>query len=220
MYKITNSDLFDKLYCLHHFGIKHQTREIFVVPFSENPEEAEVDHKMAEKFIQNLSILHSLSHNPILIHMITCGGSWEYGLAMYDAIKTSPCYITTLSYAHARSMSSIIIQAADRRILMPNCSFMVHSGTYTATSTVQAALSSTEQLKRENKDMLNIYAEKCLGAEQFKYRSIHQIVKYIDMKIKNKGDWFMSSEEAVEFGFADGIFGEDKFGSVEKLLED
>ena len=45
-----------------------------------------------------------------------------------DAIKICNSYITMVSYGQAESMSSIILQAADKRIMMPNAHFMCHYG--------------------------------------------------------------------------------------------
>ena len=44
-----------------------------------------------------------------------------------------------------------------------------------------------------------------------------QTVAYINRKIRDKSDWYLSAEEAVDYGFADGILGEKGFETMEKI---
>ena len=62
--------------------------------------------------------------------MHSVGGEWSDGMAIYDAISMSRSYITIIAYGQAESMSSIIFQAADRRLITPNTYFMSHYGSY------------------------------------------------------------------------------------------
>ena len=52
-----------------------------------------------------------------------------------------------------------------------------------------------------------MYAEKCVKAKFFKDRedSISKVKAYIKRKL-DKGDWYMTSEEATNYGFIDGIY--------------
>ena len=46
-------------------------------------------------------------------------------MAIFDAIKICRSHVTILVYGQAESMSSIILQAADKRIMMPNSTLYV-----------------------------------------------------------------------------------------------
>ena len=109
---------------LHNFSIDVQAREVYLNShIADCEEESGVDWRMATKFNKNIRLLTTgpLREQPVLIHMHTVGGNWEDGLAIYDIIKScTSTHITIIAYAHARSMSSIIFQAADTRIFMPN----------------------------------------------------------------------------------------------------
>lgn len=218
--KGVSSELGELVECVHDYSIHVATRQLFVAPENDDAESAEVDHKMAERLIKNLKILDSLGHDPILIHMITCGGDWNYGMAMYDAIKYSQSYITTLSYAHARSMSSIIIQAADCRLLMPSTTFMVHQGTLGYDGSYLSSISSVEQAKKDDKIMMDIYLNKCKDGPFFKKKNNTEtsIRRYLSSKIKQKGDWYLSPGEAVDLGFADNILGIKPYEDLSKLI--
>lgn len=167
-----------------------------------------VDYRMSSKFIKNLNILTLSSKDPIFIHMNTIGGEWSYGMAIYDAIKKCPCHITIVAYSWARSMSSIIFQAADKRILMPYACFMIHWGTYSDSGHYLTVKSGMEFGQKTEKMMLDIYSEKCVDGPFFKSQNmnVQDVSKYIEDKIITKSDWWLTAEEAVHYGFADQVF--------------
>ena len=144
----------------HHFGIDIKANEIDLMgePDYIGVQDGEpgVEYAMANKFIKNLNIMIRSTDAPILIHMKTNGGFWEEGMAIYDAIKACPNEVCILNYTHARSMSSIILQAADRRVMMPHSTFMYHMGTMGYEGTVKQFLTEVEQLKIANEQMLDI----------------------------------------------------------------
>jgi ATP-dependent protease ClpP protease subunit len=55
--------------------------------------------------------------------------------------------------------------------------------------------------------MLNIFASKCVNGKFFQERgyNLSKTKSYIKRKMKN-GDWYLSSQDAVYYGFADGIY--------------
>lgn len=162
-----------------------------------------VEYILANRFIRNLNLCMRVNQDkPILIHMKTCGGDWHEGMAIYDAIKSCPNPITILNYTHARSMSSIIFQAANKRIMMPHSIFMFHDGTLALDGTVKQVYSSVEQSKQTDKIMLDIYAQamRRTGAK------IGVSKKWLRTQMDKKEDVFLSAAEAVKYGFADGIF--------------
>ena len=111
-------------------NVDTDTRTIYMGSAGYTYDEGEtgVDHFMAEYLIKGMHSLESKNKKPILIIMNNPGGDWYHGMAIYDAIKSSPCECTIKVYGHAMSMGSIILQAADNRIMMPNSRFMIHYG--------------------------------------------------------------------------------------------
>ena len=201
---------------LHTFNINCNTREIFLHGYiSDTWEDVEVDHRMANTFLKNMSALENENHKPILIHQCTCGGDWNYGLAIYDRIKASPCYVTVLAYAHARSMSSIIPLAADRKIIMPNATYMIHHGSTVLSGETQTVISDAKQCELETEQMLDIYIEVCKNSEFFKKWTHKCIKNWLLNKIKV--DWYLSARESVKYGFMDAVFGDSGFETMFKL---
>lgn len=205
---------------IHVHSVNMDTREIFLHGYiGDGDEEPGVDWRMGAQFTKNIRYLESLSKDSILIHMHTIGGSWNDGMAIYDSIRASQCYITILAYAHARSMSSIILQAADRRAMMLHADFMIHYGDMTLDTNTTSALTFAEWQKQSNWTMLELYAAACKQAEYFKEWSHSKIISFLDRKMKDKQEWYLTAQDAVKYGFADGVLGDETFPSLAKLRE-
>lgn len=125
-----------------------------------------VDHVMAAYFIKGMHFLESRGKANICIIMNNIGGDWYHGMAIYDAIKCSPCVCTVKVYGYAMSMGSIILQAADERVMMPNSRFMIHYGTDGVYSHAKIAEKWGEEAKRNNHDMENIYLDMMMAKEE------------------------------------------------------
>ena len=141
--------------------------------------------------------------------MKTWGGFVEEGFALYDAIRFCSCYVTILSYTHARSMSSIILQAADKRVLMPNSYFMIHWGTYAFSGGHRQMLSWAEFEKKMEPRFLAVYLNKMEGSNYFKHRSRQGIETRLRAKMGSKTDIILTPEEAISWGLADEVFDGD-----------
>lgn len=169
-----------------------------------------VEYAMAAKFIKNMNILmRKNSTMPILIHSFTCGGDWSFGMAIYDMIRSCPVPVTILNYAEARSMSSIIFQAANKRVMMPNSVFMFHRGTLGVSGTVTQVESSVEFNKLTEVTMLDIYVRSMKRSGKFSRKSKEYIREWLVDQMNKKEDVYLTAEQTVEYGLADYIFGED-----------
>lgn len=168
-----------------------------------------VEYQMATRLIKNLGILSGENpKRPILIHMKTCGGHWEEGMAIYDAIAACPNPITILSYTHARSMSSLILQAADKRVLMPHSYFLFHEGALELSGTNKGVLANAEWIKEViAPTMLKIYSGVLERAGKFSGWSPDRIQQMLRENMDKKEDVILTAWEAVEWGFADEVFG-------------
>ena len=200
------------IYDAHMFGVIIDTREIFVTPGMESDM---IDFTVAYQFICNLRLLNSIGSGTILVHMITCGGDWNYGMAMYDAIKEScddpkSSDIICLSYAHARSMSSIIPQAATWRILQPHADYLVHYGEYADEGNFTNVMAGADWYKKSNETMMKCYSRRMIYGEfaQKQEWGEDKIIRWLRAQIDKKQEFYMTPQEAVFRGFADGILGD------------
>jgi len=214
MVKRTTPANSEPLFNIHEYNCNPPTREIYLHSYynSESNDEIGVDFRMATTFAKNLNLLNHQNSTNILVHMHTVGGDWNDGIAIYNNVLFSIAPITILAHAHARSMSSIILQAADTRVLMPDADFMIHHGYIGEEGVTTAVESSIAHNKRLTKRMLAIYALKCIDGEYFKkHKSMTpaKVMTFLNRQIEKYVDWWMTAEEAVDYGFADGILGRD-----------
>lgn len=213
------------VYDVHMFGLIIDTREIFISSnLNESIEDSMIDHVVFSNFIKNLRILNSIGNDPILIHLGTCGGDWNYGIAIYDAIKEScddenSSDIIVLSHASARSMSSVIPQAASLRIIMPNADYLVHYGSSGYIGNHRSFVSEAQQAEESNDTMLQIYVNRIKNSDFFinKQWTEKQIMNWLKHNIDKKQEFYMTAREAVEKGFADAVLGDKGYESIDRL---
>lgn len=188
-------------------------------------EEPGVDYRMAARFIKNIDMLtsdktkvddgnYNISYKgsePIIIIMSTFGGDWNYGMAIYDAIKACKSHTTIIAYSWARSMSSIILQAADHRVMMPHADFMIHMGDMVYNGNYTAVKSDIEHEVLSENVMLDIYTEKCVEGQFFEEQgmSVIEVKDYLIEKMAKKVDWWLTAKKAVYCGFADEVYGDN-----------
>ena len=162
---------------------------------------------MSTMFIKNIRALEKKSQDPITIHMNSIGGEWSDGMAIYDAISLSKCYVTIIVYGQAESMSSIILQAADERIITPNSYFMIHYGSSDASGDYLNVQNLAKYEQAICDKMIDIYSQSCIGGKFFKDKygtNVSSVKKFLHRKLK-QGDWYLGSQESVLYGFTDKV---------------
>lgn len=206
---------------IHTHNIDPLNREIYLHSYlSDNEEEGGVDYKSAVIFEKNLRYLNLLSLEPILVHMHLPGGDWQDCLGMYDAIKSSKAKVIILAYSKAESSSSVLLQAADLRILMPNTNVLIHYGSFSMDAEhSKAAVSGIQWNERECDKMIDVFTDRCMNSNICKEKNWKKMMarKHIVSQLANKCDWILTAQEAVDYGFADGILGSKKYPNIDYL---
>lgn len=202
------SNIRDTIGEIHNYGIDVKNREIYLHSVKDGGEDDPgVDYRMAINFVKNIRHLDSLNNNEIRINMQSVGGGWQAGMSIYDAIRACKSYVTIVAYGQAESMSGVILQAADNRLMSPHSHFMAHFGSTDCSGDYLSAQKWADLDKWNLEIMLNIFSSKCSETgEFFKERNYNfsKIKQYIKRKMKD-GDWYLVANDAVQFGFADGI---------------
>ena len=106
-------------------------------------------------------------------------------------------------------MSSIILQAATRRVLMPHSIFLFHLGTSGYDGDTQAVMSQTDWEKQIIiPQMLRAYAERLRATRWGKFYRVDlaKIERWLTKKMRRHNDVYLTAEQAVEIGFADEVF--------------
>lgn len=217
--KILNNE--NELYQLHNYNIDTKNREVFLHSYIESEEEPGVDYRSAINFEKNIRYLNSLSIEPILVHMHMPGGVWGDCMGIYDTIKTSKSKIIIVAYGSVESASSVILQAADLRILLPNTNVLIHYGSISVDNEHKAALSWVQWSEKESQKMIDIFTEKYILSDIAKSKNLKRLIakKHIQSQLANKCDWILTAQEAVNYNFADGVLGSKRFSSIDSLRD-
>ena len=202
-------------YALDNWHTHRVDRENFIIYVGSDPRhdanhhegEMGVEHAMADRFEMNLNILtHIDAKRPILVQMGTCGGDWYAGMQMFSAILTATNPITVLGTRHNRSMSSIIPLAADRFVMRPPAQYMFHYGTDAYEGHAGEPLWTWfEEAKKFNDMMLRIYVARLKDQGKHKHWHPAKIRHMLEDSLRRRSDVFLSTDEAVQWGFADGV---------------
>jgi ATP-dependent Clp protease protease subunit len=161
-----------------------------------------VDDDMFHEMVENVSDWYAESVKPIVFRIHSPGGDAFAGLAIYDFIVslqgTTP--VTTIGLGSVASMASVLLQAGEQRLLTPHAQVLIHESRFFQED--QPVLEKVTDMKdrmvlelRMEGQMLDILAarstlEKDEVAARF-YRK----------------DWWLTADEAVEYGFADFVVG-------------
>jgi ATP-dependent protease ClpP protease subunit len=206
---------------IHNYNLDTKNREIFLHSYiCDAEEEPGVDYRVATIFEKNIRYLNTISIEPILIHMHLPGGMWSDCLGIYDAIKFSRSKTIMLAYGSVESASSVILQAPDLRILMPNTNVLIHYGSFSINDEhSKAAASSVQWNERECDKMIDIFTDKCFCSTMAKEKNWKRMMakKHIVSQLANKCDWILTAVEAVEYNFADGVLGSKKYSNIDEI---
>jgi ATP-dependent protease ClpP protease subunit len=166
-----------------------------------NGDESGCDSLMAERFIKNMYLL-SQSNKAITVLMNNIGGDEYHCMAIYDAIKSSPAKVAIMVFGHAMSAGSIILQAADLRIMMPNAVQMVHYGTWGTYTHAKTAQKHAAEGQRFDSWMEQLYLSRMREVD--KKIKLSRVQKMLDH------DTYLTAEESVALGLADQVYGKSK----------
>lgn len=160
----------------------------------------EVSDESSADIVRKLLYLDMLDHEKeITLYMSTPGGSISAGMAVYDTMKLIKAPVKVVVVGIAMSMGSILLSAAPkgRRFLFPSARVMIHQplimGEMSGTA-VDMHIQAME-LERMREELNKILAE-ASG------QPLEKIAADTDR------DFFMTAQEAVDYGLADGIITE------------
>lgn len=149
----------------------------------------------AAYFVDQLTAFEYLEVGvPINVYINSGGGAVDSALAMYDAMTTCSCPIRTIGMGTVASAATLLMAAGDKgnRVLTQNCRVMIHQVS-TAMSGNSAELTNEIEEVLRLQEIYNRIFAKHTG------RKLAQIEKDIKM------DFFMSAQQAIDYGVADRI---------------
>ena len=138
--------------------------------------------------------MEAISDEPITMYINSPGGSIVDGLAIYDIIQAIKPVVRTICVGMAASMASILLCAGSKgeRCILPNGEVLIHQpsgGTY---GTAADMTIDIERINRLKNKLYNILA-KHTG------QSVDKIIQ------DSQRDFWLTAEEALEYGIVDKI---------------
>lgn len=214
--KSTSSDLINDVHT-HSLDVKN--RYIYIHGhFGDHPEDTEptIDYRVCNKFIKNMNIL-SATNEPIFVFLSSCGGSVEYGFSIFDLIKNSNSHIICIGHGFVASLSTILMQAADTRLIYPNTTFLVHDMSIAMEGKRLEVINDVNASKKLFEKILDIYIEKMKDGKKFQGKSLSQIRTFLVKRLRNTPEIYLSAEEALNWGLIDGIIGTTGYNDLESI---
>ena len=165
-----------------------------------------ISDEAAEEFGQALVAMsierEGDANKPITVYINSGGGSVGAGLAMMQMIyRMRELYgvtINTVVTGYAYSMGAIVFQAGDRRELGSFSTLMLHSPRWFLSGDDEQVFNDYAVLSKHYKSLVsNIFAQ----------RTGKNSVQWWQDFIYSGRDRFLTSDECIELGLADAIYG-------------
>jgi ATP-dependent Clp protease protease subunit len=159
--------------------------------------EGEVHDQMANLIVGQLLFLESEdASRDITMFINSPGGSVTAGMAIYDTMQFIKPDVSTYVMGQACSMGSLLAQAGatGKRFILPNARHMIHQPSGGARGQATDMQIQVNEILEMKKNLTNIYVKHNSRGKD--YETLAR-----DME----RDYFMSANQAVEYGLADRV---------------
>lgn len=159
--------------------------------------DTEVSEHTASLLVAQMLFLES--DNPdkdISLYINSPGGSVTAGMAIYDTMQFIRCDVQTIVMGQACSMGSLLATAgaAGKRWILPNARHMIHQPSGGASGQATDIQIQAREIQKMKEYLTNIYV---------RHNTSGKI--YEELSADMERDFFMSAQEAVDYGLADKI---------------
>ena len=123
------------------------------------------------------------------------GGSVTAGMAIYDTMNYIKCPVRTVCIGMAASMGAFLLMAGEKgkRLALPNSEIMIHQPSGGASGQATDVTIHAKWLLRTKEKMNKMMAE-----------MTNQPLEKVEHDVER--DYFMSAQEALEYGIIDEIY--------------
>ena len=154
----------------------------------------EIDDGSANSIIAQLLYLDGISHDDISLYINSPGGSITAGMAIYDTMNFISSKVSTICIGMAASMAAFLLSSGEKgmRYCLKNSVVMIHQplgGAQGQATEIKIAAERIIKLKKHLNKILSL--------------NTNQSIEKIENDTER--DYFMSSNEALEYGIIDKI---------------
>lgn len=156
----------------------------------------EINPQVANIINAQLLYLESVdSKKDIMLYINSPGGDVYSGMSIYDTIQFIKPDVSTICIGMAASMGSMLLAAGakGKRFALPNSMIMIHQ------PLVQGMSGQATDIEIHAKELLRIKK----NLSQILADRTGKPIKQIDQDVER--DYFMTAEEAKDYGLVDGI---------------
>ena len=157
----------------------------------------EIDDNTANIVVAELLYLDSLSNEEISLYINSPGGSITSGMAIYDTMNFIKSDVSTICIGMAASMAAFLLSSGqkEKRYALPNSEVMIHQPLGGASGQATEIKIAAERILNLKNKLNKILA-----------KNTNQNRKKIEKDTER--DYFMSAEEAKNYGLIDKILKE------------
>ena len=160
----------------------------------------EIDDASANTVVAQLIYLEAKNpEKDICVYINSPGGSVTAGMAIYDTMKYVKCDVSTICVGLAASMGAFLLAAGTKgkRFCLPNSEVMIHQPLGGARGQASDIEITAKHIMRTKKKMIEMLSE-----------NTSQPIKKVEKDVDR--DYYMSADEAVEYGIVDKVITRDK----------
>lgn len=156
-----------------------------------------VDEHSANLVVAQMLFLEAEDPNKdILFYINSPGGVVTEGMAIYDTMQLIKPDVSTIVMGQACSMGSLLAQAGTpgKRFILPNARHMIHQPSGSAGGQATDMEIQVKEILKMKQVLTQIYVDHNSKGKTFE-----------NLAADMERDFFMSAQEAVEYGLADEI---------------
>jgi len=141
----------------------------------------------------------------INLYINSPGGLVSSGLAIYDTMQYIKCPVSTICIGIAASMAAVILAAGEngKRFALPNSKVLIHQPMGGAQGQASDIAIQAKEILNTKKNILNLL-------------SFHTGKSVEDIERDSDRDFWMSSQEAKEYGLIDSVIVSRKDNDTKK----
>jgi len=166
--------------------------------------DGEINDLSADLIVAQLLFLDGQdTEKDINLYINSPGGSVMAGLAIYDTMQYIKCSIQTICLGQAASMAALLLAAGTRgkRNVLPSSRVLIHQPWGGAQGQARDIGIQSKEILRLKKLIIEYFA-----------RHSGQSAEKITMDMER--DFYMSAQDAVDYGIVDSILTRDKNGKT------
>lgn len=154
----------------------------------------EITDNTANVIVAQLLYLDSLNHDDISLYINSPGGSITAGMAIYDTMNFIKSDVSTICVGMSASMAAFILATGKKgkRFILPNAEVMIHQplgGVQGQATEIKIAAERILKLKKKLNTILSEVTDRDIDT----------------INNDTERDYFMDSDEALNYGIIDKI---------------